>query len=210
MSEIYEEWCEVTPTCQTLSTIYNVGTNYIDELFEPSDPYKLLNDVANISGFQERVEKGKLAAKTFLAAIASGSTQAKDTVDIVCHSMGYAYAVGFINELQSKVKFGRIYIIAPENACSGAADWSQFEEVWQYGSNNNPGDPDRDPFYEQDGVAPQCAVPNITELSNEIPHGRAYIPDNGVERDFTESHSISNYGWIFSKEKGENGYVKQR
>lgn len=45
--------------------------------------------------------------------------------------------VHLIEELQGKVLWGRIYIIAPENACSGGANWAQFEEVWQYGSNNN-------------------------------------------------------------------------
>jgi hypothetical protein len=42
-------------------------------------------------------------------------------------------------------------ILAPENACADGLTWSSFEEVWQYGSNNNIGDIDRDPFWEQDG-----------------------------------------------------------
>jgi hypothetical protein len=32
---------------------------------------------------------------------------------IVCHSMGYAYALGMLEVLKGKVSFGRLYIIAP-------------------------------------------------------------------------------------------------
>jgi hypothetical protein len=95
--------------------------------------------------------------------------------------------------------FGRIYIIAPENGCSGSVDVNSFEEVWQYGSDET-----NDPPKKQDGVAPQCAVIGLTT------NKRAYIPDD-VEQDFLNSHYISNYHWIFSKlQQGQKGYVKKR
>lgn len=165
-------------------------------------------------------EKGKLAAQTFLASLSSQSLipGQKDTIDIVCHSMGYAYSLGFIEYLKDKVIWGRMYILAPENACSGGADWSKFEEVWQYGSNNNEGDPDRDPFWLQDGVAPQCAVKGIEEMRNILRYGRAYIPPtyhvgNGPLGQFDGRHYLHNYMWIFTiPETGPNnvGHVKKR
>jgi hypothetical protein len=37
-----------------------------------------------------------------------------DKVDIVCHSMGFAYASGIIEVLKSaKIPLGRFYIVAP-------------------------------------------------------------------------------------------------
>ena len=99
--------------------------------------------------------------------------------------------------------------IKNENACSGSADWSQFEEVWQYGSNNNPGDPDRDPLKEQDGVAPQCAVKDIELLPNDK-GGRAYIPPTVTTKGFVGSHSIGNYGWVITRLISDPGYVKPR
>src|SRR5690554_3698502 len=88
-------------------------------------------------------------------------------------------------------------IFAPENACSGAADWTQFEEVWQYGSNNNPGDPNRDPLKQQDGIAPQCAVLGIDPPIQNV-RGRAYIPSYVTTKGFKGSHSIDNYGWVIN------------
>jgi hypothetical protein len=122
-------------------------------------------------------------------------------LDIVCHSMGYAYALGMIDKLQAeKIKFGRFYIIAPENAGSGSIP-SGFQEIWQYGCNEN-----RDPAFLQDGVAPQTTAKDLP------PANRIYIPNDGsVPMGFVESHRIGNYGWIFTTiQPGGLGYVKQR
>lgn len=124
--------------------------------------------------------------------------------------MGYAYAVGMIKALKTaNVKFGRLYIIAPENPTADGEDWSMFEEVWQYGSNLDQ--PNRDPMWEQDGVAPQGPVKGIIGLpNNKTDGGRVFIP-NGVKKDFLESHTISNYKWIFTtRTLGMSGYVKPR
>jgi hypothetical protein len=87
-----------------------------------------------------------------------------------------------------------------------------FEEVWQYGSNNNPGDANRDPYYEQDGVAPQCRAKDLKEINSK--QGRAYTPPQNqvtFTKWFLDSHSIGNYGWIFTTiNTGEKGYVKIR
>ncbi len=131
-----------------------------------------------------------------------------DTLDIVAHSMGYAYAVGMIGTLKTAgIKFGRFYIIAPENACSGGCDLTAFTEVWQYGSNLDQSNADL--VKEQDGVAPQCAVPEIEKIYTKTKAGRIFIP-NGITKGFVQSHSIGNYGWIFNRTPSENGYVKPR
>lgn len=131
-----------------------------------------------------------------------------DTLDIVAHSMGYAYALGMTDVLKGKIPLGRFYIIAPENASSGEINLDDFEEVWQYGSNL--GEPNEDPLHEQDGVAPQTAVRGLEDLESEK-RGRAFIPDS-EPKGFLQSHSIGNYKWIFSKLKSKKdvGYVKPR
>jgi len=41
--------------------------------------------------------------------------------------------------------------------------------------------------------------------------GRVFIPSDGtVKRGFYISHTIENYKWIFTLEKGKKGYVIQR
>jgi hypothetical protein len=123
-----------------------------------------------------------------------------DTLDIVCHSMGFAYVLGMIEEIKSQmsgIHLGGFYIIAPENGCSGSVNISDWQEIWQYGS-----DEENTPFNKQDGVAPQCPIQNIGA-------NRAYIPNNVVQG-FISSHSVGNYKWIFTKIKGQEGYVTPR
>jgi len=123
-----------------------------------------------------------------------------DKVDIVCHSMGFAYALGIIDILkQAKIPFGRFYIIAPENAGSGSVNVNEWEDVWQYGSSEEAL---KDTPWLQDGVAPQRPVGNIGTK-------RAYIPST-EKQGFLESHLIKNYGWIFNVKPGVEGYVTPR
>lgn len=171
-----------------------------------------LNTAPNTAGFSVRKSGGVTAGYELLNKINNGNIsfdKANETIDIVCHSMGYAYAVGMIKALKTaNVKFGRLYIIAPENPTADGEDWSMFEEVWQYGSNLDR--PNRDPMWEQDGVAPQAPVKGIEGLPNSTTKGgRIFIP-NDVKKDFLESHTISNYKWIFNRKSTEDGYVKKR
>ncbi len=176
-----------------------------------------LNTESNPTGFNIRRQTGANASgKAFLKKLMANPNIAKnsdgfitDTLDIVCHSMGYAYALGMIDYLKGKVTFGRLYIIAPENAGAGGTDWTQFSEVWQYGSDEN-----KEPISKQDGIAPQVPCPGIPNLPTNK-GGRAYIPQDGtVKRGFYSSHTIENYKWIFDKltPTGTNsaGYVKPR
>lgn len=119
----------------------------------------------------------------------------KIPIDIVCHSMGYAYALGMIEELtESGYWVDRLYAIAPENPTAGYTP--DFLDVAnQYGSGP------ADPWYHQDRIAPQDKIPGIRQ--------RAFIPE-GIDKGPYDSHSIANYGWIFKIKQYQQGYISPR
>jgi hypothetical protein len=168
----------------------------------PANTGEQLNTTPNVSGFNRRREEGRKGGINFVTQLRQSSFSSSDTLDIVCHSMGFAYALGMIEEIKTQmpdIKLGGFYIIAPENGCSGKVNINDWQEVWQYGSDEL-----KDAIYEQDGVAPQCPVNNIGE-------NRAFIP-NDAPKGFISSHSIGNYKWIFTtpQKKGDPGYVTPR
>jgi hypothetical protein len=182
---------------------------------------EILNTIPNDIGFTTRRSSGSIAGMDMLQRINSGSitfNKLTDTLDIVAHSMGYAYALGMIDVLSAaNIKFGRFYILAPENACGGGVNWLKFTEVWQYGSDLDQ--EAHDPIKEQDGVAPQCECKGLVNSNNginigngkPIKAGRVFIPASVTTKSFVGSHSIDNYGWIFTERKnGMTGYVKPR
>jgi hypothetical protein len=164
----------------------------------------LLNTIPNPDGFNYRKANGSVAASDLMSRMSNGSitfNKATDTIFVVAHSMGFAYAQGMIQTLRSAgYKITRYYILAPENACSGSVDVGSFEEIWQYGTNEAS-----DPPRCKDGVAPQIAVKDLP------PNKRAYIPET-EKRDFLNSHYICNYHWIFTKiiDPNTKGYVHKR
>jgi hypothetical protein len=180
--------------------------------------YPYLNTTPNVAGFNERVRQGKIAGEDFIKKIKenkitcnktmiNGKLTLKNPIDIVCHSMGFAYSLGMIEVMQKEgITIGNYYVIAPENAESGTIP-AGLNTVWQYGS-----DEIKEPINKQDGVAPQKAAKSIDIYERINKGGRVYIPttDDSVPRGFFESHTIKNYGWIFKKEKGVDGYVKPR
>jgi hypothetical protein len=169
--------------------------------------YKRLNQISNPEGFDYRYAKGVLAGKAFLNEIHNtpNSYLTKDTIDIVCHSMGYAYTLGLIETIRDHVVLGKFYLLAPENAAYKGLDWNRFEEVWQYGSNL--GQKDSDPLCYQDGVAPQATVWGIDkQQSSRI--GRVCSPSNWPNKHFVHSHMVYSYDWIFDRiQKGQPGYI---
>lgn len=192
--------------CGQLNASINCAAYYHN-----SNKFKL-HTTSNANGFKERRDNGRKAGLDLLSKINSGLISfdiSKDSIDIVSHSMGYAYALGIIDALQGsgkKFKFGRFYSIAPENAKAGGADWKNFEEVWQYGSNEA-----KDQVWEQDGVAPQSPMPDITKLYPKTRTGRVNFPDDVNPKKFLECHYIDYYFWIFSRlGKDDKGYVSAR
>ncbi len=121
--------------------------------------------------------------------------------------MGFAYSLGMIEVLKNAgIKIGMFYVIAPENAQAGSVDLRDFEPngVWQYGADLNRKDgivPN--PCTEQDGVAPQTMAKGLDETN------RVYIPAN-IPKGFLNSHSISNFNWIFNIQPKKEGYVTPR
>jgi hypothetical protein len=179
----------------------------MESSFNPSQP-TILNKVPNVTGFSTRYNYGKVAGSDLISKINTGAivfNKATDSLDIVAHSMGFAYAQGMLEVLHNNgIKFGRYYILAPENACSGNVTMSWFTEVWQYGS-----DEVNHSIKKQDGVAPQCKVLGLPNTPGSK-GGRVYIP-SGVTQDFLHSHFIDNYHWIFNRlSSTDKGYVKAR
>jgi len=108
--------------------------------------------------------------------------------------MGYAYSLGMIEVLKTKIKLGRYYIIAPENPGLGYIP-KEFETVWHYGSDETKDDDDH------------IAKQNYIGFDNANDVYRARRPS---ELGWMDSHLIKNYDWIFGKTKTERGYVKKR
>ena len=164
-----------------------------------------LNVEPNFAGFSEREGKGRAAGKAFVQTLRGLRLVDGDEINIVCHSMGFAYAQGIISELKASMSSGALpalvfngyYIIAPENPSAGSVDASDWRQVWHYGTDEKEM---KDTPWLQDGVAPQAPI-------NGIDNNRVAIP-NGVEQGFLESHSIGSYEWIF--EQKTRGYVAPR
>ena len=169
-------------------------------------PFPHLNTKPNVEGFRTRMKNGRVAGTRFVEILKKEGYAAGDTLDIVAHSMGFAYAQGIIQVIEESIRaqdlfihLGGYYIIAPENGSTGKVNPDRWDEIWQYGTNEETA-----PIKKQDGVAPQCPVGNIGSLR------RVYIPDTEPQ-DFLDSHTIVNYKWIFNKIKQkEAGYVTPR
>jgi hypothetical protein len=168
------------------------------------DTYSLLPTKPNKRGFRERYDHGKVAAKNLLMTLNEFPNRSyDDTLYIVAHSMGYAYSLGMIDELRGKIHFGGFYIIAPENASLGKVNISEWQEVWQYGSEFNK--KAKDAPCLQDGVAPQACVGGLNE------NYRVYIPHRfDYRKGFFNSHFVGYYTWIFNIPEGRKGAIKQR
>jgi hypothetical protein len=165
---------------------------------------ELLRMSPNYNGFKERYTNGRIAGRSLLQELNEIPNRSEnDTIYFVAHSMGYAYALGMIKELRGKIEFGGFYILAPENASCGKVILKEWKEVWQYGSNFNPGKEDAPCL--QDGVAPQIAVNGLTNRN------RCYFPPNYfLKKGFFDSHFVGHYSWIFDLPESNKGYIRQR
>ena len=161
---------------------------------------KALSLSSNKSGFNQRRKNGRIAGRNILQALNElPNSSYNDTLYIVAHSMGFAYALGVIDELRSKIKLGGFYIISPENAKAGKVNLAEWQEVWQYGSNFPVDAP-----CLQDGIAPQSRVTGLDEKH------RLYIPSElYTKKGFFDAHFIGYYTWIFSIAQRQKGSVRQ-
>lgn len=102
--------------------------------------------------------------------------------------------------------FGRYYILAPENACSAPSfPISDFEEIWQYGTVES-GQPNPHKTYENDGVAPQCGIPELDWISEF--YGRVRWLGLNEHLNFVDAHLVSNYLWVVNR--SGRGRIKSR
>lgn len=168
-------------------------TNLATNKTRKADHYRILNTKINADGFETRKQEGRLAALSYLAMTQQSASIGliQDTIDIVSHSMGYAYSLGLIEELQGKVIFGNYYAIAPESASYAGYDWTYFDHIIQFGSNLDQ--ENADPVWEQDGVAPQSEIKFLALTNNAQ---RYFLPSNGVKKGFIDSHMTYSYHWI--------------
>lgn len=164
----------------------------------------LLKARSNKKGFNERRKNGRIAGRNILQMLNDIPNRSEnDTLYIVAHSMGYAYALGIVDELRGHIHFGAFYIIAPENASAGKISTKEWKEVWQYGSKMSLHR--YDPPCLQDGVAPQFAVAGLPERS------RIYFPVSlASKRGFFDTHFIGYYDWMFDIPRNNPGYIVQR
>jgi len=163
----------------------------------------LLATSPNYDGFNFRFQRGKIAGKNLLQVLNEAPNySANDTVYIVSHSMGHAYAMGMCAALKGRVNYGDCYIIAPENPRGKTFASSDWKNVWQYGTFRN-GKSKQAPC-QQDGVAPQSLVKGLS-ATNRI----SFPTDHSRQMGFFNSHFIGYYTWIFDIPKGNPGYVKQ-
>jgi len=173
------------------------ATNNAERVYAKGD--NSIQTALDASGFAKRMSDGRKAAKDMIAKIKNGTIKLLPgaVIDVVCHSMGFAYAQGMIEELfTGGYKIGWVYAIAPENPSQGYVP-NQIEGIWQYGSQET------DDFNKQDGIAPQVAIPGIKD-EQRVPI------DPSAPQNFLQSHVIANYKWIFYRTEKQGGYVKAR
>ena len=173
----------------------------------PSDQFvstmKLLEMSPNYDGFNLRFQSGKIAGKNLLQVLNEAPNYSKnDTVYLVSHSMGHAYAMGMSAVLKGKVNLGDCYIIAPENPRGKTFAPNEWNNVWQYGAFRY-GKSKHAPC-QQDGVAPQSLVKGLSAN-----HRVAFPKGQAKHMGFFNSHFIGYYTWIFEIPKGKPGYVPQ-
>ncbi|MFM7636703.1 MAG: hypothetical protein ACKO5W_02415, partial [Crocinitomicaceae bacterium] len=162
--------------------------------------WELLPSYINYSGFNERRTSGTIAGKNLAQLMNRDNTgiEPKDTLYIICHSMGFAYAQGLIESLRGKINFGGYYILSPENPSAGRVNPLEWDEVWQYGSNENIAE------CLQDGIAPQSGIKGLEQ--NRVFFPKSIYPKLG----YTGSHFIGNFTWIFDLDNKQDGHIKPR
>jgi hypothetical protein len=194
--------------CKNLNkhTCHYIATKNLKKIISNKEKTtrKLTKFQANRKGFNLRRDKGRIAGRNLLQILnESPNSSLNDTIDIIAHSMGFAYSLGMIDELRGKINFGSFYIIAPENAKSGRVNLSEWQEIWQYGSNLKQKNADAPCL--QDGVAPQSKAKGLNA------ENRIFIPEKmNSKKGFFDSHFIGYFYWILDIPEGENGYVKQK
>lgn len=167
------------------------------------DTYTLLATKSNVTGFLNRRKSGKIAGLNLNMLLNELPNCSKnDTLFIVCHSMGYAYSLGIIQELRGKINFGGFYLLAPENAKAGKTLSREWREVWQYGAKFEPKEKNEPCL--QDGVAVQFKAKGLRD------DNRIFFPkEKERQMGFFKSHFVGYYTWIFDIPEGKKGAISK-
>ncbi|TSJ42500.1 hypothetical protein [Fluviicola chungangensis] len=199
-SGIYPKRCR-NPKMHTCYTTSTVGSKLFGS--RKAKTLSLLATKPNKRGFAVRVNGGRIAGRNLFQMLNELPNSSKnDTLYLVVHSMGFAYAQGMIEQLRGKINFGAYYILAPENASTGTVNRKEWKHVWQYGSNLHTVNQDAPCL--QDGVAPQASVKGLSEKQ------RIYIPKNLYNhKGYFDSHFVGWYDWVLAIPSGKKGHVEQ-
>ncbi|WP_294670352.1 hypothetical protein [uncultured Fluviicola sp.] len=200
-SGIYPKRCR-NPKHHICYTTSTVGSRIFGS--KKARTYGLLATKPNRRGFAVRSNSGRIAGRNLYQMLNELPNSSKnDTLYLVVHSMGFAYAQGMIEQLRGKIHFGGYYILAPENASAGTVNLKEWKQVWQYGSNLNTVGQDAPCL--QDGVAPQASVKGLSEKQ------RIYFPKVLYKhKGYFDSHFIGYYEWVIQIPKGKKGHIQQR
>ncbi|NDB34384.1 MAG: hypothetical protein EB023_03355, partial [Flavobacteriia bacterium] len=157
----------------------------------------------NTKGFLERRQNGKIAGKNLLQLLNEvPGNSGNDTLYLVAHSMGFAYALGMIDALGKACQYKTFYVIAPENAESGKINPQQWHRVYQYGCFTSG--PLMQPACLQDGVAPQSGIRGLPSAFRFT-----FPTDYHKKMGFTGSHFVGYYDWIFDIPPHQEGAVQK-
>jgi hypothetical protein len=201
VSAVYPKRCEDS----TKHTCYSIhDATWKQFLMNQTKSRKHLEMNPNKEGFNVRKNNGRVAGRNLLQIINAVPGYSKnDTIFVVAHSMGFAYAQGMLEVLKGKINFGGYYIIAPENGNSGVVEPNLWQEIWQYGCNFDDKYPDAPCL--QDGIAPQYQVKGLPM------NKRVYIPRKFYERKgYYDSHFIGYYTWVLDIPEEKKGYVTRK
>lgn len=200
-SSVYPKRCK-NPKFHTCYTISTVGSKFFGS--RKTKTYRLLATKSNKKGFAARSNSGRIAGRNLYQMLNELPNSSKnDTLYLVVHSMGFAYAEGMIEQLRGKINFGSYYILAPENGAAGTVNLKEWKQVWQYGSNLRTVGQDAPCL--QDGVAPQAAVKGLNEEQ------RIYIPRAPFKhKGYFDSHFVGYYDWVLGIPPNQKGHIRQR
>lgn len=175
---------------------------YKDENGKRTSTLNKLPFKPNYPGFALRRKHGRIAGKNLVQLLNEVPNSSKnDTLYLVAHSMGYAYALGISDVLKQYTELGAFYILAPENPSVGRIKVGDWKEVYQYGSV--VWGPNKQAPCLQDGVAPQKKVKGLP-FENRI----TFPLNRQNKMSFSGSHYIGYYDWIFSIPQNRKGAVQ--
>jgi hypothetical protein len=188
-------------------TKFNIATSYLFSRFcwISKKSRWVLRNKFNSEGFELRFSNGIIAGQNVIDYLEKNFLDSTIKVHIISHSMGYAYSLGLVSQIKTKVKFGKMLAISPESGGFQGADWNLFDEVWQYGCKM--GEKESDVIFYQDGIAPQQTLKGLEKVSINK-GGRIYPPTSWPKKNkgFNKSHHLKWFQWFYNIKEEDRGF----